>query len=91
MADVLPGCVEILRTRNGVAAGAVTGGVLVAVTGNRNTALNGAVIGYYSDKQTANRADAAKKYNYAAGGDRPEIDSATLTPRVRAVGRFGGG
>ena len=56
------------------------------MTGNRNTALNGAVIGYFSDKQTASGADAAKKYSYAAAGDRPEIDSATLTPESAQSG-----
>ena len=81
------GCAEMSQTQKGAAAGAVAGGLLGAAVGNRKGALAGAALGAvagaiianYYDKQTASRAEAAKKYG-PAKTDRLEIENASLTP-----------
>lgn len=77
------------NTGKGAAIGAVAGGTLGALLGNRNDAASGALLGAvagaaianYLDKQNATRAEAAKRYDYDARDERLEVESATLAPQ----------
>ena len=90
----LGGCADMGTTGQGATVGAVAGGLLGTITGDRrNAALGavigaaaGAVIGNYIDKQNATRVDAAKKYSYDARSDRLEVESSTLLPQTVSAG-----
>ena len=92
----LGGCenMNMGTTGQGAALGALAGGALGAVVGNRNNAALGAVLGAvagaivanYIDRQNATRAEAARKYSYDSRSDKLEVESATLAPQAVSPG-----
>jgi hypothetical protein len=84
----LSGCADMSSTQKGAGIGAAAGAVLGSLAGGDRRsiligatlgAIAGAIIADYQDKQTATRAEAARKYG-AVKQDRLEIDASTLTP-----------
>lgn len=93
----LAGCADTPKTGQGAGIGAIAGGVLGALVskdkgkgaliGAALGAVAGGVIGNYQDQQTASRAEAAKKYDYAGKqGDRLEVEGFSLNPQDIAPG-----
>jgi hypothetical protein len=85
------------RTAQGAGIGAIAGGVLGALLSNDRGkgalvgaaigALAGGIIGNYQDRQTASRAEAAQKYDYAGKeGDRLEVEGFSLSPQDATPG-----
>lgn len=90
----LSGCADMSSTQKGEGIGAAAGAVLGSLMGGDRKsiligatlgAIAGAIIADYQDKQTASRAEAARKYG-AVKQDRLEIDTSTLTPGDVAPG-----
>jgi mannitol-specific phosphotransferase system IIBC component len=85
----LIGCASMSGTEKGAVAGASAGGILGAILGDTKGAvigafagaIIGAVIGNYYDKQTASRAEAAKKYEYKDKEKKLEIEDAAVKPQ----------
>jgi hypothetical protein len=84
----LSGCADMSSTQKGAGIGAAAGAVLGSLAGGNSKsiligatlgAIAGAIIADYQDKQTASRAEAARKYG-TVQQDRLEIDTSTLTP-----------
>jgi len=90
----LMGCASMSGTEKGAVGGAAAGGIIGAILGDTKGAvigalagaIIGAVIGNYYDKQTASRAEAAKKYEYTNKEEKLEIENADLKPQDIAPG-----
>ena len=90
----LIGCASMSGTEKGAVGGAAAGGIIGAILGDTKGAvigalagaIIGAVIGNYYDKQTASRAEAAKKYEYTNKEEKLEIENADLKPQDIAPG-----
>ncbi|MEW6110356.1 MAG: glycine zipper domain-containing protein [Nitrospirota bacterium] len=90
----LTGCATMSETEKGAAVGAVAGGILGAILGDTKGAIIGTlagaivggVIGNYYDKQTASRAEAARKYEYKAHEEQLEIEDVTIRPQEVTTG-----
>jgi hypothetical protein len=85
----LIGCASMSGTEKGAVGGAAAGGIIGAIFGDTKGAIIGAlagaivgaVIGNYYDKQTASRAEAAKKYEYTNREEKLEIEKVDLNPQ----------